>query len=113
DNLLIILNRKTGKPVPNAKLSFWTSQYNRKARKYITQESGGNGLSNENGIVADKKMSSYYQGTCLIVHLDDTLRLNNFYLSNYRSDVRQTDQTSTFFFTDRSIYRPGQTIYFK
>jgi uncharacterized protein YfaS (alpha-2-macroglobulin family) len=36
---------------------------------------------------------------------------NSYYL--YKSSVNNTTQVNSFLFTDRAIYRPGQTVYFK
>ncbi|MEP6597377.1 MAG: alpha-2-macroglobulin family protein, partial [Ginsengibacter sp.] len=38
--------------------------------------------------------------------------LNDYYYNNYNTEVSK-QKTSVFLFTDRSIYRPGQTVYFK
>jgi signal peptidase I len=43
---------------------------------------------------------------------NDTLRADDYFYV-YRSDDIRTKYMRTIFFTDRAIYRPGQTIYFK
>lgn len=42
-----------------------------------------------------------------VLYLDDNIYINEYY------PQPDNDYVRTFLFTDRSIYRPGQTIYFK
>ena len=43
----------------------------------------------------------------------DRLNTEDYVYSYYRSETPPTIEKQTFFFTDRSIYRPGQTVFFK
>jgi len=111
-----VLNRKSGQPVAKAKLSYWTNQYNESARKNVMKENG-NATSNEKGEVntlPNQTKGAYYgTGAVLIIHGQDSLNLGNIYGNYSNNTEKKQDQNYTFLFTDRSIYRPGQTVYFK
>jgi uncharacterized protein YfaS (alpha-2-macroglobulin family) len=107
---LFVLNRKSGHPVPNVKVSLFE-------RKYI----GGNdrfsydlfqsGTTNKNGLFIFNPPNNYLIGEVLLEKEDDKFRSKNFNAYNYIQEGRTF--TKTFFFLDRAIYRPGQTIFFK
>src|SRR5690606_16533361 len=49
-----------------------------------------------------------------LVNQGDTLVTDGYFTASaYRDDKQANVQKHTFLFTDRAIYRPGQTIYFK
>ncbi len=115
NNEIVVLHRETGQPLEGVKVQPFYNEYNSKLRKY--ESTAGDVF------VTDK------MGIVTIPANSDTRRNNQFYLvftsktdklitedyfSNYtyrREEPRTVVQTH--FFTDRAIYRPGQTIYFK
>ena len=113
-NELYVLNRTTGEPIDKAQVQLWTKNYNSATRKYEYAktrhyETDKNGLAslatNEN---------NYYDNNIQINYKNDELHtLNQNYLSRYSEVTGKEDSKHTFFFTDRSIYRPGQILYFK
>ena len=62
-----------------------------------------------------KKGNSYYNSVYIVVKTnDDTGVFGNGYINRYYKPRENNDtQYRTFIITDRSIYRPGQTVYFK
>ncbi|MBK7692415.1 MAG: hypothetical protein IPJ31_15350 [Bacteroidetes bacterium] len=52
-------------------------------------------------------MAELIKGDDVSLYLDDNVYINEYY------PQPDNDYVRTFLFTDRSIYRPGQTIYFK
>ncbi|MDQ2721185.1 MAG: MG2 domain-containing protein [Bacteroidota bacterium] len=125
-NQYFVLNRSTGQPLAGAKVQVWNQQYN-----YTTRE---NSLIKQDLFVTDK--NGYFklpQGKANdsrnlrleINHKNDHLFLEDYqyiYYNNYNnnendvySDQKGFDKSNAkvFLFTDRSIYRPGQTLYFK
>ena len=71
--------------------------------------------TDKNGF-ASFKSDDYYQDVIITVKTkDDVATFGNHYL--YKTNRRQTNKANeslqSFIFTDRSIYRPGQTVYFK
>lgn len=117
---LYILNRHTGKPIKDAKVRAFSNDYDYNTRKN-KKKTVGEFTSDANGYVevsvSDEKRSGY-------VHFDistktdrlicDSRNSSGFYI--YKEDAYNDafyHQRSMLLFTDRSIYRPGQTIYFK
>jgi uncharacterized protein YfaS (alpha-2-macroglobulin family) len=111
-----ILNRKTGYPVPDVKSRFWSQKYNNKQSRYepklISTSTG-----NRDGVIdLPATETGNYESRLNAITLisgADTLQLGGYFNNYYRSDEETVSAKHTFFFTDRSIYRPGQTIYFK
>lgn len=108
-----VLNRDSGQPLAKAQVQLWEQRYNQKnseyeeikAEKYTTDETGFFKL---------KETKEYRNFFLQINHAGDELYMTdeNGYYSSYNSYIPQV-KPQTFIFTDRSIYRPGQTVYFK
>lgn len=110
-----VLDRNTGKPLANAKVQIYEMNYNYNERK--------NQLQKKENYTTDK--NGYFKllvspGNSRNIRLEITYNKETFFLNDqnygykYRSDEPvERDWLQTFFFTDRSIYRPGQTVYFK
>lgn len=109
-----VLHRDNGQPLAKARVQVWESRYNQKisayeeikAEKYLTDESGFFRL---------KEIKEYRNFRLQIDHDGDELFMddgNSYYYSSYNG-YAPTIKPQTFLFTDRSIYRPGQTVYFK
>ncbi len=103
-----VLDRKTGEPVANAGLTFYEQEYNRKTYDYTYRQTG-TATSTADGSF---RMSNRHAARIVVRHKSDLLYQDG-YFSGGRQPAAQKGYTRTFFFTDRSIYRPGQTIYFK
>jgi len=93
-----------GAPLKNVKIQQRRYDYN--TRKYIdgdliTTNDDGYAITNE----TDNNMSY-----ALVTHGKDQLKLN---INNYNSYRNDDDEERVILFTDRPIYRPGQTIYYK
>ena len=107
---LKLVNSENGKPVVNENLTFYEFAGNKPVKKM-------EGKTNEKGAFqfpsTDNK--TYYR-TFLI----QQPKTNDFYImpvygNNIADDYNpnQVSQTKVQIFTDRAIYRPGQTVYFK
>ncbi|WP_282134376.1 carboxypeptidase-like regulatory domain-containing protein [Seonamhaeicola maritimus] len=103
-----IINRNNGEPIVNAsiELSFYISnQKNRQTHHYTTDSYG---------IIKIEKSKSYYRNLKLKVKKgNETAYFGNYWMGNRQNTEREEEQYKAFLFTDRSIYRPGQTVYFK
>ncbi len=110
-----VLNRETGHPVSGATIHFLTDHSNQKPvyQKVITG-SDGSALA-----PASKNNHSYNNG--YITYGKDRLEFNGGYhyyprkITNTSTNAEEFIKKNTriHFFTDRSLYRPGQTVYFK
>lgn len=110
-----VLHRKTGKPLSNVKANVWFKEYNYDKRKYEKVKFPKSFTTNEEGYfsilipIESENNSSYYLE--FIYGNDRLFTDDSFY--NYYHDHEKDKIIRTFFFTDRAIYRPGQTVYFK
>ena len=123
-NDYFVLNRETGKPLSGAKVQTWWTQYDysTRANKKIKGELQ---TADKNGWLRLTKNSPNRQGNLQleITSGDDRLFLDDQQYVYYRgedasnaalsADQYEQQNVKVFFFTDRSIYRPGQTMYFK
>ncbi len=113
-NELYILDRSTGLPLANADVQLWQQNYDYNNRNYddIKKEKY---RSDKNGYVKmTRSRENYYNQYIQVSYGKDELFTDDSYY-NYYYDANQPEKNNlrTFFFTDRSIYRPGQTVYFK
>ncbi|MEP6699684.1 MAG: alpha-2-macroglobulin family protein [Bacteroidota bacterium] len=116
-----VLNRDNGQPLAKAAVQVWEQKYDYKQSKYI-KEKGKEYTTDVNGFFKmdkpKKETNSYSNFSYLldISHNNDRLFMNDlvydYYYYNNQPDEPKT-QTTIFLFTDRSIYRPGQTVFFK
>jgi hypothetical protein len=116
-----ILNRDNGQPLVKAAIQVWEQKYDYKQSKYIrekgkTYTSDANGFFKMENVKRDNNDYSNYTYALEIKHNDDKLYMSDMeYDRYYYYNNEQEDKTVTsiFLFSDRSIYRPGQTVYFK
>ena len=106
-----IVDRNTGKPIKNAYLNIKNSNINRYNRSI-----NKNLVTDKNGYASFKSNNSYNNVKITVKTKDDTAIFGNFYLyksRNYSNTENKNVIIKPFIFTDRSIYRPGQTVYYK
>ena len=120
-----VLNRETGKPLANASVQKWWSNYdyNSRATKKIkgqslqTDKNGYVRFNKEDKATNNLQIEIKYENDRLLA--DDRFYSYHNSYNNEQPSVSVTaqqyekDNSKVFFFTDRSIYRPGQTVYFK
>jgi uncharacterized protein YfaS (alpha-2-macroglobulin family) len=125
DNDYFVLDRETGAPKANARIQLWLEKYDYNTRK--NQLTKFTVLSSDDHGYFKVPMAKEMQDNNLrfeINHEQDHLFLNGNQYTYRNDDVYDPDPTGkdssyekkharTFFFTDRSIYRPGQTVFFK
>lgn len=111
-----VLNRETGKPIHKANVQVWKHGYNYESRKYDLTK-GATYTTDANGyfkLLGDKTSEQYRLD---VSYEKDRLFLDDgFYNYNWRGEESNKDEVKNrkaFLFSDRSIYRPGQTVYFK
>ena len=106
-----VVNRNTGKPIANAVLNI-TNEKNRYSKPYKRKLK-----TNKKGIATLSITDNYHNVTISVSKNKDTAVFGNYYIHRPypRSSYDQDEEliARPFLFTDRSIYRPGQTVYFK
>ena len=111
-NNYYVLNRNTGEPIANATVQAWESIYNYKTSEYEDKKYAEYN-TDKNGYFKLNSTKDYHSFYFQINTPGDELYTDDYtYYSNY-SSYEEPARASSFLFTDRSIYRPGQTVYFK
>ncbi len=107
---VVVVDRKTGKCVEGVTVELYRSEYDYKVREYktIIIETP---KTDRNGRVQLSKKTENSFGINLRKGDDNLLSANSFYLREKSRNT--TTNISTKLFTDRAIYRPGQTVYFQ
>ncbi len=108
----LVAHRKDGQPLEGVDAQVWEEVYDYKDREYKLKK-GGKYNTDKDGQFTIKGGSSSRNFMVEFTYKDDRLFSDNsFYAYKYRDGkIYRTEKTH--FFTDRSIYRPGQTVHFK
>ncbi|WP_298530518.1 alpha-2-macroglobulin [uncultured Algibacter sp.] len=103
-----VINRNNGAPIANTSVKLTCT--NRNNQNNISK----NYTTNTLGEIRLEKTNEWYRNINLEVKTNaDKAYFGDFYLNRFYSDTEETVNYKSFLFTDRSIYRPGQTVYFK
>ena len=106
----VVMDRLTGAPLKGVSAMFFSETYNPKTNiyDYILQ---GTSLTDAKGFVKPKfKGNGYYK--VKFVFGKDSLDVDDgFSIYERNGSIKPSQQT--YFFTDRAIYRPSQTVFFK
>lgn len=106
------LHRQTGAPLANVTAQLWYSEYNYKSQRY-EKKKGGEYISNTDGFFMIPDQKNNYRNFFITFRKDnDFLNSDESYYYGYNY-YKQPKEKHTYLFTDRAIYRPGQTVYFK
>ena len=109
---VVTVDRKTGKNVEGVTVELYRREWDYKAREnkiviMATVKSDKNGKA-----VIDGKVDTYNSFSINLRKGDDNLLSDKYFHLNEK--YRNTNENiSTKLFTDRAIYRPGQTVYFQ
>ncbi|UZO82484.1 MG2 domain-containing protein [Aquimarina sp. ERC-38] len=104
-----ITDRSTGKPLNKAQIQLSSNDRRRETLNTTL-------ITDNNGIASFSGNKNFSNITAKVTYQEDTAFFNGLYsYSNYSNRNRNEEQVvkRTTLFTDRSIYRPGQTVYFK
>ncbi len=109
---IYVLHRSSGLPLANAAVQLWEQKYDYGSRKneLVKREKY---LTNKQGFVKAIPPKERYNSVLQITYNGEELLNDDIYYSNTYDSYRKTEQRRTFLFSDRSIYRPGQTVFFK
>lgn len=106
-----VTDRETGKVLPNVKASIITQKYNYTSRKYEYKTEDTYTTNNLGSFSVGFKTDYRNFNIALKNGNDEFNSLSQLYQYNRNQQVKS--YVTTNFYTDRAIYRPGQTIYFK
>lgn len=106
---MYIRDRETGAALSGAKLQVF--EESRRAEKMKKQ--GSTLTANKEGFIAFDYQEQYGRAQYIIKHKKDVLYSSKAYRYRGRPYGEARLRQVVHFFTDRKIYRPGQTIYFK
>ena len=108
-----VVDRESGQPIGGVSIKAYQKVYNRKKRgneyqyigEYFTDGDGYKKINLPDKAI-HKPVAFLFERGC-----DQLLTANDNYF--FLPEQNTKWQTHTYFFTDRAIYRPGQTVYFK
>ncbi|GAB4295004.1 MAG: alpha-2-macroglobulin family protein [Marinilabiliales bacterium] len=109
---VVITNRETGKPLKGAKTILWEIKYDYIFQKYKLARVKTY-TSDDNGIINIPAVSEHGSSYYLEFEYGNDNAYCDEYIYQYMPYNYDEPRYVTYFFTDREIYRPGQTIYFK
>ena len=108
----LVTDAETGVPVPGAEVKLYKDVYDYTARVYKKQ-TVATLKTNNMGMVSYAYSAEQYLALTFTVRSGDDFLADPEGINLYRNRYRQPTYVRTSFFTDRGIYRPGQTVYFK
>jgi hypothetical protein len=100
-----VLDARSGDPLAGATVTLW--EWDHDSRRY---QPDAQTSSDENGLFKFTRFNSGGGFTFIAEHNGQELASNSTYVPNYHPVA---SRAQTVLFTDRSLYRPGQTIHYK
>ncbi|MFD1162699.1 alpha-2-macroglobulin family protein [Hwangdonia seohaensis] len=103
-----IIDRNNGKPVVDAQVELSyikNNNRNEQTENYTTDLHGQ--------IKINKSKNRYRDINLKVKYGNDVAYFGDYYIYQYYKNQQEKVTYKSFLFTDRSIYRPGQTVYFK
>ncbi len=108
---VLVTDRSTGKPLVGAKATVSYEKYNYALRSY-ERKNLGTYTTDDQGKFSYKAHKDYYNYFIKINHKDEVYAPKD-RMYAYRGYKNDSPHQVTQLFTDRSIYRPGQSIFYK
>ena len=105
-----VLDRKTGAPVEGAAVEYFQHRYDDNVKGTTLRKTSGTNTGKEGSFNYPEERNNT---TIRIRKGKDTLLLSGYFHRGNTNISDDRETTQTLFFTDRAIYRPGQTIFFK
>ncbi|AXP79636.1 MG2 domain protein [Mariniflexile rhizosphaerae] len=103
-----VIDRNNGKPISNASVELSYTENNNRSIQYENLSTNNLGEIN-----IEKTKDRYRNLSVKVKYGNDTAYFGDYYVTpKYKTEKEETEYKA-FLFTDRSIYRPGQTVYFK
>lgn len=112
NNGYYVFDRNTGAPVENAKVEAYKYEYSYMKREYVYTKIATEYTDRSGYVPLKKTNNSDYYNIRIDVSKDNDFISESTYQYYYNEREPETT-TEVKLFTDRAIYRPGQTVYFK
>ena len=109
-NEFVVVNRTTGQPLDKVTAEFYENIYNNKTNQN-DQIKIGDSVSDKDGFIHPHLTKDKFF-TAKFIKGEDVLNSDDGF-NEYKNERDTKSYIQTYFFLDRAIYRPGQTIYFK
>lgn len=107
--VVYVLDRESGKAVKDVNVNLYKEKYDYVKKRYV-KENLQNLITDKNGRIILSSQNNSFQ---IDLYKDDDTLLSEAYFNNYQNGRDDESRERTYFFTDRAIYRPGQTVYYK
>ena len=109
EQVIYVLDRDSGKPIKDVNVNIFERNYDYKKREYVKKDLH-NLITDRNGCAKfhDNINNQYH----IELSKGSDILLSDLYISHYYQNEEKLTERTTFF-TDRAIYRPRQTVYFK
>ncbi len=105
-----VLDRVGGQLQSNVTIAVYEPKWNGNGYDYILQSTT---KTDKNGLSIVPFTTNYYERKVFFERGADQYFSNQAYASYYNADGQVSKELKISLFTDRSLYRPGQTVYFK
>ncbi len=110
---VLVFQRNLGDPIGGAKVDFFIKRYNYNSQKYETNLVDTK-LTDNQGKVQSVVLGQNGNNISLVISKGANILRSDRQFYVYGSPTENEEiRYKTFFFTDRAIYRPSQTVYFK
>ncbi len=109
--LFYALDRKSGNPFSNINVEVYGQKYVPDDREYQFFKLKSGKTDGDGGFEFKKDDNQYNTYKVVFINGKDKFESQNFYSYAYNDNPQR--RTTTFFYLDRAIYRPGQVVYFK
>ncbi|MDR1055574.1 MAG: carboxypeptidase-like regulatory domain-containing protein [Prevotellaceae bacterium] len=106
-----VTDSKSGETVKNAKIDYYTQRWESAKQKYV-EVFDGSYYTDDEGIASIPIINDRGFKKAIITHKNNRLLLTNWNGGYWRRN-RNENRNQVVFFTDRAIYRPGQTVFYK
>lgn len=110
---LYVLDRVTGKPMSGVNITVYQSQYDNRIRSHQIRKVGQLQTDKQGYTSVSAFQGERYGNYTFVFQYGDDALVSDSYLRFYQKRKENTPSIRTYLFTDRAIYRPGQTIYYK
>ena len=123
-----VVDRSSGQPVSGANVQVWEKSYDYKVNRFVFSKAETYSTDGHGHFLMKKKAKKRNNNAQVTLEINagqdhlfiEDEAFNAYYRMPYPEETNpvgkkeyEKDNLQTFFFTDRSIYRPGQTFYFK